>query len=300
VIEEEFRSYLKGLPKHVPMGELATLRTYWAWGYHPERRGAWSLAAARTAEELNLPSIPAFTYPSQHGALSKRILSYQNRGLAVMGIPPHLGGDIFETAWRLRGFTQLLVDMRRNRELVHYLLDQIESMLVYNSLILAHAGVDILCLDDDIGAPRSMVVSPTLWREFLRHRMANAIRAAKRAKPDILVLYHSDGYIEPVIPDLIEMGVDVLNPVQPDVMDPGRLKEKYGERLAFWGSVGSQTLWSWGNPKEVEEEVKLRIETVGLGGGFVISPAYDIDLPEIPLENVVAFNKAARKYGYYV
>jgi len=93
--------------------------------------------------------------------------------------------------------------------------------------------------------------------------------------------------------------VDVLNPVQPDVMDPRELKEKYGDKMAFWGTVGSQTLWAWGGPRDIEREVKLRVETVGRGGGFVISPAYDIDLPDIPLENIVAFVQAAKKFGNY-
>ena len=118
-------------------------------------------------------------------------------------------------------------------------------------------------------------------------------------KPNILVFYHSDGYIENIIPDLIEIGVDVLNPVQSDVMDPGELKEEYGDRIAFWGTVGSQTLWAWGGPRDIEGEVKHRVETVGRGGGFVISPAYDIDLQEIPLENIVAFVQAAKEFGSY-
>jgi len=296
---EEFLDYLRNLPKHITMGELSTLRTYWEWDYHPERPGAGILEGARTIEELDLSLLQKMAEPSSHAGIAEKVRHYHDRGMAVMGMPPHLGGDIFETAWRMRGFQQFLLDFRRNRELAHYLLNQITNMLISNVLVLAQAGVDILCLDDDVGDPRSMIISPVLWREFLKPLMANVIGLAKEVKPNILVFYHSDSYIEQIIPDLIEIGVDVLNPIQPDVMDPGELKEKYGDRIAFWGTVGSQTLWAWGGPRDIEREVKLRIETVGSGGGFIISPAYDIDLPYIPLENIAAFVEAAKKFGNY-
>ena len=296
---EEFLNYLRNLPKHIPLGEISTLRTYWEWSYHPERPGAAILEGARTIEELDLSLLQKISDPSRYLSISEKVRDYQDKGMAVMGMPPHLGGDIFETAWRMRGFQQFLLDFRRNQELAHYLLDQITNMLISNTLILAQAGVDILCLDDDVGVPRSMIINPALWREFLKPRMAKVVELARGVKPNILIFYHSDGNIEPIIPDLIEIGVDVLNPVQPDVMDPRKLKEEYGDRMAFWGSVGSQTLWAWGRPEDMEREVKLRVETIGCSGGFVISPAYDIDLLEIPLENIIAFNKAARKFGKY-
>ncbi|MFB0504445.1 MAG: uroporphyrinogen decarboxylase family protein [Candidatus Bathyarchaeia archaeon] len=295
----EFLRYLEGLPKHIHVGGLANLRTYWEWSYHPHITGAEPLATVRTIEELDFLRLPEITDPSRYRGLSEEVHSYQDRSLAVMGIPPHLGGEVFEPAWRLRGFQRLLLDLRRNRDLANYLFDQITAMLLHNAVILAQAGVDILCLDDDVGAPTSMIISPTTWKEFLKPRLMKVIEFAKEAKPDISIFYHSDGYIEPIIPDLIEIGVDALNPVQPDVMNPAKLKEKYGDRLAFWGTVGTQTLWAWGSPKDIEEEVKLRIETVGRDGGFIICPAYDIDLPEIPLENIIAFRKAAERFGNY-
>jgi uroporphyrinogen decarboxylase len=295
--EEGFLNYLRSLPKHVHIGGISTLRTYWEWGYRPETPNAEPLVEARTLEELKLPSIARISTSFRSRMLSEKVHNYQKKGLAVAGVPPHLGGDIFETAWRLRGFRQFLLDLRRNRELVHYLLDQITAMLVLNSLILVFAGIDILCLDDDLGTPTSMIINPTIWREFIKPRLALTIQLAKQAKPEIIVLYHSDGYIEPIIPELIEIGVNVLNPLQPDVMDPRKLKDEYGNRVAFWGTMGTQILWAWGGPKDIEEEVKLRIETMGKGGRFVISPAYDIDLPGIPLENIIAFVKSARKFG---
>jgi uroporphyrinogen decarboxylase len=192
---------------------------------------------------------------------------------------------------------QLLLDMRRNQQLVNYLSDQLTSIHVDNAVMLAQAAVDILCLDDDIATPSSMIVSPTMWRDFLKPRMKKIVDMAKEAKPDLFVLYQSDGYIEPIISDLIEIGVDVLNPIQPDVMSPDEIKEKYGDKLALWGGVGTQTLWSWGRPKDIEEGVRLRVETLDQNEGYVICPAYDIDVPQVPLGNVAAFVEAAKKFG---
>jgi uroporphyrinogen decarboxylase len=129
--------------------------------------------------------------------------------------------------------------------------------------------------------------------------MATIIRACRAVNPELKIFYHSDGYIEPIIPDLIEIGVDVLNPVQPDSMDPAKLKAKYGDRLAFWGTVGTPTLWAWGTPADIRAEVRERIETVGRGGGLIISPAYDLE-PEVPWQNVLAFFEAVDEYGTYL
>ena len=128
----------------------------------------------------------------------------------------------------------------------------------------------------------------------MKDHLAQIIKVARKVDPSIRILYHSDGYIEPVIPDLIEIGVNAINPVQPDVMDPLQLKEKHGGRLAFWGTVGSASDWTYGSPYTIESAVKERIETVGHGGGLVLAPAYDLE-PEVKWENVLAFVKAVRK-----
>jgi uroporphyrinogen decarboxylase len=139
-----------------------------------------------------------------------------------------------------------------------------------------------------------MMISPGLWRRFLKDHLAQIIKVARKVDPSMRILYHSDGYIEPVIPDLIEIGVNAVNPVQPDVMDPAKLKEKYGSKLAFWGTVGTASDWLYGSPSEIEAEARERIQTVGREGGLVIAPAYDLE-PKVKWENVLALMKAVRK-----
>ena len=158
--------------------------------------------------------------------------------------------------------------------------------------------MDIIHLGDDVGMQDRMLISPELWREWLKPRMARIIAQSRRIRPDILFFYHSDGFIEPIIPDLIEIGINALNPVQPECMDPEEIKKTYGDRLAFWGTVGIQHTLPFGSPDDVEAEVKHRIETVGKNGGLYLSPAHVI-APEVPHENLHAFVKAAKKYGRY-
>ena len=124
------------------------------------------------------------------------------------------------------------------------------------------------------------------------------IRAAKAVKPDLLVQYHTDGDCSAVIPDLIEVGVDILNPVQPECMDPVEIKKAYGDRLSFSGTIGTQTTMPHGTTDDVRAAVKKMIETVGVGGGLMLAPTHVIE-PDVPWENVVAFVEACREFGHY-
>jgi uroporphyrinogen-III decarboxylase len=160
-------------------------------------------------------------------------------GYAVMASPAHLGGVLFETAFRLRGFEQFMIDMARNPPLVDYLLEQLTSMLLPATLALTRAGIDILALDDDVGEPTRMLMSRAMWQRYFKPHLRTIIDACRGANPELGVLWHSDGCIEPIIPDLIEIGIDTLNPVQPDVMDPAELKRMYGEeRLGSLRAAG--------------------------------------------------------------
>jgi uroporphyrinogen decarboxylase len=158
--------------------------------------------------------------------------------------------------------------------------------------------VDLIILGDDIAMQTGMLMSLKMWREFLKPRLKRIIEAAKKVKPDALVFYHSDGKVWDAIPELIEVGVDVLNPIQPDCMDPAEVKREFGKDLSFFGTVSVQETLPKGTPKDVEEEVKLRIETVGKGGGLLIAPSHVLQ-PDTPWENITAFFEAVEKYGYY-
>jgi uroporphyrinogen decarboxylase len=299
--QRAFLDYLDGLPDEAYVGTKTILRNYAEWGYFPHVEGFARLGKATTpaelADQLAAAPLPHFS-ARQEARLAAEVAGYHDRGLAVMGTPPHLGGELFETAWRLRGWRQFMLDLKLNPELAHTLLDQLTAMTVATALVLVRAGVDILGLDDDVGAPAHMLISPATWRTFLQPRLETIIRSGRAINPDLGIFYHSDGYIEPIIPGLIEIGVDVIHPVQPDVMDPVELKARYGDRIAFWGTVGTQATWGWPNASAIRKQARKSIETVGKGGGLIIGPAYDLE-PRIPWENIVAFFEAVDEFGEY-
>jgi len=154
----------------------------------------------------------------------------------------------------------------------------------------------VLRLGDDIGMQSGMIMSADTWRHWLKPRLAQIIRAAKEVKPDIHIFYHSDGDCRAVIRDLIEIGVTVLNPVQPECMDPAEIKAAFGDQLAFWGTIGTQTTMPFGTPEQVRATVRERIMTVGKGGGLLIAPTHILE-PEVPWDNIIAFVEAVNEYG---
>ncbi|MBQ4562304.1 MAG: hypothetical protein IJA55_08275 [Clostridia bacterium] len=206
--------------------------------------------------------------------------------------------QIFEPAWYLRGLDNLLCDMISDEEMAEACLKRMADHQVEVAKRVAACGFDLIMFGDDVGSQKDLMLSRELWCKWLKPDMARAIAAAKSVKPDILAFYHSDGVIYDIIEDLIEIGVDVLNPVQPECIDPAKVKEMYGDRLSFWGTVGTQTTMPFGTADEVDAKVKEIIEVVGKGGGLCIAPTHMLE-PDVPYENIDAFINAVKKYGKY-
>jgi uroporphyrinogen decarboxylase len=285
------------LPYLTRLGSVEQVSTYEHWRYRPEETASRNpLAEARTLDEL-----ASFPFPTPIGSYASATLRTEvernhARGLCVGGNLPHLGGELFESAWRLRGLENFLLDLVERPEWAEFLLDRLCEIARDNARRVAAAGVDILSLDDDVGMPGTMFMSPATWRRFFRPRLASIISAAKSVNPSVRVLYHSDGTIDPILDDLVDLGIDALNPLQPEHMDALAVRRRYGTRPALWGTVGSQTLLSLGTPAQIREEVRRRAAELG-PAGLVLCPAYDPDEPDIPAENVEAFLLATRELG---
>ena len=209
-----------------------------------------------------------------------------------------LACSIFEAGWYLRGFERTLMDMAADPDYAHALFDKMMGFPLRAGLQMIDEGVDMIWLGDDIGMQDRMIMSVDMWREFLKPRLAKLIAAYKAKKPDILVAYHSCGYIEPVIEELIEIGLDILNPVQPLAMDPAIINEKYGDRLSFWGAICIQETLPKGTREDIRKEVELRMKTIGKDGGYMMSPAHTVQA-DTSLDNIFAFYEAARELGSY-
>jgi uroporphyrinogen decarboxylase len=206
--------------------------------------------------------------------------------------------SVFEGPWYLRGMDQFLQDMLVNKDYAHRLIDIVANFHLKAGLRLVRMGCDILLAGDDVGTQDRMLISPELFREFIKPWYGKLFGEYKRANPDLKIAAHICGYIEPVIDDLVEVGLDVLNPVQPLAMDPDRLKKRYGKHLSFWGAVDDQMVMPFGSPADVEAEVRLRIAQLAHGGGYILCPSHNLQ-PTTPMENVHAFYRAAEKYRDY-
>ncbi len=216
----------------------------------------------------------------------------EGRAAAFMAV------QVFEPAWYLRGLDNLLADMLVDEDMAAACLEKMTQLQCSIAEKAAQAGVDIIIFGDDVGTQKSLMMSIELWRKWIKPTTAAVIKAAKRARKDVLALYHSDGVINDIIPELIEIGVDILNPVQPECVDPILIKKIYGDKLSFWGTIGTQTTMPFGSPEDVKRTVREMIETVGNNAGLVLAPTHVLE-PEIPWENIEAFLAAVKEYGQY-
>ena len=191
---------------------------------------------------------------------------------------------VFETAWALRGYEKTLMDFVRNPDLLEKLFDIPFNYHLAAAKKLVEMGVDMIWIGDDVGAQDRMLISPQSWRRFFKPRMATFIATLRNINPGVKIAYHSDGLIFPIIPDLIDIGLDVLNPIQPRCMAPETAKRKYGDRLCFWGSIDEQHTLPFGTPAEVKREVITRLKTIGKHGGLIIGPTHHVQL-DTPLKN---------------
>lgn len=226
--------------------------------------------------------------PYRFEGVRERVQALQAQGLAVAAY----AGSVFERSWYLRGMENLMMDMLASPEIAHHLFERTAAFQQHAARQFARAGVDILITGDDIAGQTGPLMRLETWRRFLKPRLAATVRAVKEANAATRVFYHSDGNVEAFIPDLIEIGVEILNPVQPECMDPAAIKRQYGDRLSFWGTVSVQRTMPLGTPEDVRAEVRARIREVGHGGGLILAPAHVLG-PETPWENIVAFFEAA-------
>jgi uroporphyrinogen decarboxylase len=290
---EVFGKYYPGLPAAATITEWGTAHLPGTF-YHFTQMVP-PLRDAATLRELEEFPLPTFDEPWRDAHARTHIEAAHRRDLAVGGA---MAVTIFEVAWQLRGMEELFRDFRFNPELAACLLDRITEIRCRMARFFASEGVDVLVLGDDVSMQTGMIMSPATWRKWFKGRMQRIIGEARAINPEIPVFYHSDGNPEAIIPELIEIGVTILDPVQPECIDPVKVKRLYGDRLALWGTIGTQTTMPFGTLDEVRAEVRHRIETVGYDGGLVLGPTHSLE-PDVPWANIVALYEAIEEYGRY-
>lgn len=254
------------------------------------------LANVETIKDLDAYQLPNPLAAGRFDLAEKMITRYKD-DYAMVG---DLEATIFELAWNLVGMEKFLMDMAMEEDYIGELLDRVAAFNTAIGVRLIELGADVIWMGDDFGTQLGMMISPNSYRKVFKPLQKKVIETFKKTNPNIKIAYHSCGSIVPIIEDLIEIGVDILNPIQPQAtgMDLALFKKKYGEHIAFFGGLDVQGVLPHGTPVQVEEEVKQRIKAAGKGGGFILAPAHNIQ-PDTSLENIYAMYEAVKKYGRY-
>jgi uroporphyrinogen decarboxylase len=256
---------------------------WWGVGWSTETEGYWPVDSPLSDTD----ALDGFPWPDPH---DPHLLDSAEQAMIVDEgqhfVVPNFGFCLFERAWSLRGFEAFLMDLVLNPAFVQDLLERITEIQVVLARRFVALGVDGGYLGDDYGAQKGMLFSPDMWRAWFKPRLARVFSVFREAGRPVIM--HSDGDIASILPDLVEIGLTALNPVQPEVLDHAWLMRKFGRHLAFHGGVSTQTTLSQGTPPDVQTAVDLCVCTLAPDGtGLLVGPSHRM-MGEIPLENVDA------------
>jgi uroporphyrinogen decarboxylase len=201
-------------------------------------------------------------------------------------------GDLWERATFMRGMEPLLLDLTLHPRFVEALLRGLtDHILRTMEILFSRFTFDGVALSDDYGTQRGLLMSPAHWRRFVKPRVAEIYGLAKRNGRT--VFHHSCGHIVPIIGDLIDLGLDILHPIQPEAMDIVQLKRDFGPHLTFCGGIRTQDLLPHGTPQQIRDEVRRLKDVMGQGGGYILEPGITLQ-DDVPLANLLAMIEAAR------
>ena len=264
---------------------------WWGAGWDTRTEGYWH-SFSPLANSLDLDSYP---WPDPDAPALLTDASQAIRQGVDYFVAPNLGMCLFERAWSLRGFDALLMDMADRPEWVEALLDRITEIQVRLARRYVALGVDGGYFGDDYGAQRSMLFSPRMWRRLMKPRLARMFAVFSDA--GLPVILHSDGDIKAILPDLVEIGLTTLNPVQPEVLEHTWLAREYGQKLSFYGGISTQSVMPQGDGALVRQATLDCARVLAPSGtGLVLGPSHRMQ-SDIPLESVDTMLAAIRELG---
>jgi uroporphyrinogen decarboxylase len=258
-------------------------------------------------QEATLSALDNYAWPSPdppeyNAQLRERArFLFENTEYALVG-SAIIGGGIFEQPARTMGLESFFMALVKEPGFADRMMDQITEIYIEScSDYLEQVGeyLQVFTYWDDVSGQDGWLISPDIYRQVIKPKQRRLLEAIRR-KTDAQVYYHGCGAVYDLIPDLIELGFDILNPVQVSArgMDTKRLKEEYGQDMVFWGGVDTQQMLPFGKPEEVADEVKRRIDDLAPGGGFVFAAVHNIQAL-VPPENIVTMFDTALAYGNY-
>lgn len=208
--------------------------------------------------------------------------------------------SLFELAWQLTGLETHLMAMATQEEWLDTLYDRVEYWTTQVALKLAALGVDALWFGEDLGSQTSTLMSPEMWRKTFKPRYLRMFEKIRKLTPEVIFMMHSDGAVAPLLDDFIEMGIQVYNPVQPNVpgSDPQALKARYGDSISFFGGIDQQGLLPQGDVEAIRREIQYRCEVLGDKGGYLLAPAHILQADVRP-ETIEVMIEAVHEFGCY-
>jgi uroporphyrinogen decarboxylase len=286
-------------------------RDEWNFTHHfPKNNGHWFSLVKNPMEQITDPAgkdIEQFNWPfaadkRRIATLREKALQFREQGKLVM--VKGLCAGVFEMQQRLRGMTNALMDPFMFPDFSDKLIGKIADLKIeFWEMALDELAdvVDVVAEGDDYGTQESQLIDPDHFRIYYKPHISRVIEAMKRKAPNAKVMFHSCGNVRPVIPDFIEIGIDILNPVHITAtgMEPVQLKKDFGRDIVFWGGgVDTQKVLSSCSPARVSENVKSNLEALAPGGGFVFATVHNIQ-SEVPPQNIIAMWETLQKYGKY-
>jgi uroporphyrinogen decarboxylase len=266
---------------------------YYEWDFQP-------LQNAQDINDINNYTFPDVEDPGRYRGIEEKVKEiYNNTGKAMLVNSAY---GIWEQAMTIRGLQNCLMDLASNIRFAEYLADKLlDWLLQYYEIMLDLVGkyVQVVKMDDDLGFRSGPLMSPDIYRKIYKPRHKKVVDFIK-SKTEAKIFIHSDGSICDFIPDFIDLGIDIINPVEVTAvnMDSKRLKKEFGKNIAFWGGGCDNKILEKGTPEDIEKEVKKRIADFSGGGGFVFGSIHCIQ-PFVPPENITTLFDSAYKYGRY-
>ncbi len=279
------------------------------WGIEHSKMGVYyNLGGAPLKGDLTKERIDNFPWPDPYdparleGVKEEVEDLYTNTDYSIVAHRP-VYGNIWEMTKLLVGMEQALMMTAMDKKMFDYLLGTISEVLdgFYDAFLrVVGPYVDVVELAEDLGTNRGPIFNPRIYTKYMKPRHKKTIELIKKLAPNAKVMLHNDGAIRKFLPDIIEAGFDILNPIEGHLpgMDPVELKKDFGKDLVFQGGVDIKTVLNNGTVEDARKEVRLRIEQMGEGGGYVLAPAHNFG-DDIPLENMLAFFDAGKELGKY-
>lgn len=251
----------------------------------------YPLANAQTKTDIINHRFPDPHAPGRWDEAEKIILKYGK----THGIVADLETTIFETAWYLVGLEKFLTDLMLEAEYIHPLLDKIQEIHTYYGKMMIAMGADVLWCGDDFGTQNSQIIDMNTFRKYFKPRYKKMFHEFREVNPDIKLAWHSCGAFRPFIPEFTEIGLDIVNPLQPMAsgMEPKSLKKAFGNEIIFFGGICIQDLLPNKSAAEIQTETKRRMKIFGENGGYIVAPAHNIQ-DDTSVENILAFFEAVK------